>query len=71
MARYNVRDCWMVEELRKEREASQLDIEEITNFISGNEVLTARRREICELRRRNTQYSIIMHLRALKSTLCT
>ncbi|CAI8005627.1 Peroxisomal acyl-coenzyme A oxidase 1 [Geodia barretti] len=48
MARYNVRDCWMVEELRKEREASQLDIEEITNFISGNEVLTARRREIYE-----------------------
>jgi hypothetical protein len=58
MACYNVRDCWMVEELRKEREASQLDIEEITNFISGNEALTARRREICELRRRNTQYSI-------------
>ena len=46
MARYNVRDCWMVEELRNEREASQLDIEEITNFISGNEALTARRREI-------------------------
>jgi acyl-CoA oxidase len=48
MACYNVRDCWMVEELRKEREASQLDIEEITNFISGNEALTARRREIYE-----------------------
>ena len=38
----------MVEELRREREASKLDIEEITNFISGNETLTARRREICE-----------------------
>ena len=49
MARYNIRDCWMVEELRREREASQLDIEEITNFISGNEALTERRREICEL----------------------
>ena len=38
-----------MEELRREREASQLDIEEITNFISGNEALTERRREICEL----------------------
>ena len=40
----------MVEELRKEREASSLDVEEITNFISGNEALTARRREICKPR---------------------
>ena len=47
MARYNVRECWMVEELRREREASSLDIEELTNFLSGNEALTERRREIC------------------------
>ena len=51
MARYNVRDCWMVEELRRERGASRLDIEELTIFLSGNEALTARRREICELNR--------------------
>ena len=49
MARYNVRECWMVDELRREREASSLDIEELTNFLSGNEALTERRREICEL----------------------
>jgi acyl-CoA oxidase len=48
MARYNVREGWAVEELRREREASRLDVEEITNFLSGNEALTARRREIYE-----------------------
>ena len=49
MARYNVRDCWMVEELRQEREASTLDVEELTNFIYGNEAMTERRREICKV----------------------
>ena len=48
MARYNVREGWMVEELRREREASSLDIEEITHFLSGNEDLTESRRQICK-----------------------
>ena len=48
MARYNVREGWMVEELRREREASSLDIEELTHFLSGNEVLTESRRRICK-----------------------
>lgn len=48
MARYNVQEGWMVEELRREREASSLDIEELTHFISGNEDLTENRRQICE-----------------------
>ena len=38
----------MVEELRREREASSLDIEELTHFLSGNEDLTESRREICK-----------------------
>ena len=48
MARYNVRKGWMAEELRREREASSLDLEELTNFLDGNEIMTERRREICE-----------------------
>ena len=48
MARYNDREGWMVEELRREREASSLDIEELTHFLSGNEALTESRRQICK-----------------------
>ena len=39
----------MAEELRREREASSLDLEELTNFLDGDENMTERRREICEL----------------------
>ena len=46
MARYNVRDCWMVDELRRERDATSLDIEELTHLFYGNEAMTERRREI-------------------------
>ena len=38
----------MEEALRRERQASSLDIEEITHFVDGNESMTERRREICE-----------------------
>ena len=51
MARYNVQRGWMVEELRRERQASRLDLEELTNFVDGNEALTEKRRAICECSR--------------------
>lgn len=38
----------MAEELRREREASSLDLEELTNFLDGNKSLTERRRKMCE-----------------------
>ena len=48
MARYNVREGWMSEELKRERETSSLNLEELTNFLDGNETMTERRRKICE-----------------------
>ena len=48
MARYNVREGWMSEGLKREREASSLNLEELTNFLDGNEAMTERRRKICE-----------------------
>ena len=48
MARYNVREGWMSEELKRERETSSLNLEELTNFLDGNEAMTERRRKICE-----------------------
>ena len=48
MARYNVREGWMVEELRRERQVSSLNLEELTNFIDGSGVVTKCRREMCE-----------------------
>ena len=35
-------------ELRRERERSALDVEELTNFLDGGEFITERRRAICE-----------------------
>lgn len=49
MSRYNVREGWMVEELRREREASSLELEELTNFVDGNEAMTERRRRMYDL----------------------
>ena len=55
MAQYNVRKGWMGEELRREREASSLDLEELTNFLDGDESRTNRRRQICERGRKHTE----------------
>lgn len=38
----------MVPELRREREASKLDIPELTSYIDGGEMVTERRRKMCE-----------------------
>ena len=35
-------------ELRRERERSALDLEEITNLVDGGEFITERRRKMCE-----------------------
>ena len=45
----------MAEELRREREASSLDLEELTNFLDGDESRTNRRRQICERERKHTE----------------
>jgi len=39
---------FMVEELRREREASSLDILELTNFVEGGEVFSEKKRTICK-----------------------
>ena len=39
----------MVEELRREREASSLSIPELTIFVDGGEFFSGKRREICRL----------------------
>ena len=38
----------MVPELRREREASALNLAELTEFIDGGEVITEKRKKICE-----------------------
>lgn len=38
---------FMVPELRREREASKLDLPELTIFIDGGEVITKTRKKIC------------------------
>ncbi len=40
---------FMVEELRWEREASSLNISELTTFVDGGEMLSEKRRETCKL----------------------
>lgn len=62
MSRYNVREGWMVEELRREREASSLELEELTNFVDGNEVMTERRRRMCRLRRAVAWVMRLLHV---------
>ena len=37
---------YMVEELRKERERSKLNLEELTNLLDGGEMFTAKRRRM-------------------------
>ncbi len=38
----------MVEELRREREASSLNIPELTTFIDGGEMFSERRKNLCK-----------------------
>ena len=39
---------YMVPELRREREASALNLAELTEFIDGGEMITEKRKRICE-----------------------
>ena len=39
---------FMVPELRREREASKLDIPELTTFVDGGEMISDARRRMCE-----------------------
>lgn len=40
----------MAPELRREREASKLDIPEMTAFIDGGEMISEKRKRMCKLR---------------------
>ena len=42
---------FMVEELRREREQSSLNVEELTHFIDGSEFITEKKRRICKCTR--------------------
>ena len=48
---------FMVEELRREREQSSLNLEELTHFIDGGEFITEKKRHICKCTR--TRHEII------------
>ena len=39
---------YMVPELRREREASALNLQELTEFIDGGEMITEKRKKVCE-----------------------
>ena len=39
---------YMVPELRREREASALNLTELTEFIDGGEMITEKRKRVCE-----------------------
>ncbi len=39
--------AWMVDELRKERDRSSLDLPGLTSFLDGGEFVTEKRRKIC------------------------
>ena len=39
---------YMVPELRREREASALNLTELTEFIDGGEMITEKRKKVCE-----------------------
>ena len=39
---------YMVPELRREREASSLNLPELTEFIDGGEIITEKRKEVCK-----------------------
>lgn len=39
---------YMVPELRREREASALNLTELTEFIDGGEMITEKRKKMCE-----------------------
>ncbi len=41
-------DGFMVPELRREREASKLDIKELTTFIDGGEMVAEKRKKMCK-----------------------
>ncbi len=38
----------MVEELRREREASSLNISELTTFVDGGEMFSERKKQLCK-----------------------
>lgn len=40
---------FMVEELRREREASSLNISEVTAFLYGGEIFSEKRKKICKV----------------------
>lgn len=40
---------YMAPELRREREASKLDLPELTTFVDGGEMITENRRRMCKL----------------------
>ena len=42
------KEGFMVPELRREREASKLDISELTTFVDGGEMITGQRKSMCE-----------------------
>ena len=42
---------FMVEELRREREQNSLNVEELTQFIDGSDVITEKKRRICKCTR--------------------
>ncbi len=46
-ARLKKTEGFMVEELRREREASSLNISELTTFVDGGEMLSDRRKQLC------------------------
>ena len=47
-ARQNKTERFMVEELRREREASSLNISELTTFVDAGEMLSERRKQLCK-----------------------
>ncbi len=55
----NKTEVFMVEELRREREASSLNISELTTFVDGGEMFSEKRRETCKL---TTKPTIITRL---------
>ena len=50
---------FMVEELRREREKSSLNLEELTHFIDGSEFITEKKRHICKCTR--TRHDAMNH----------
>ncbi len=49
---------FMVEELRREREASSLNISELTTFVDGGEMFSEKRRGTCKLTAIKTHFSL-------------